>query len=92
MLVATPGADPRMNENEWSKFFHLPNEDFYDLNKIRAEIVRDAWKPRRDVAQVFHHDTRQLAHVPAQYPHVYTCRLSLINPCRPTQSHRETGS
>ncbi|KAH9034052.1 Dynamin central region-domain-containing protein [Lactarius deliciosus] len=36
-----PGSDPRMNENEWGEFLHLPNEKFYDFNKIRAEIVRD---------------------------------------------------
>ena len=36
-----PGADPRTNENEWGEFLHLPNEKFYDFNKIRAEIVRD---------------------------------------------------
>ncbi|KAH9009111.1 Dynamin central region-domain-containing protein [Lactarius deliciosus] len=39
--VAAPGSDPRMNENEWGEFLHLPNEKFYDFNKIRAEIVRD---------------------------------------------------
>ncbi|KAH8991532.1 Dynamin central region-domain-containing protein [Lactarius akahatsu] len=39
--AAAPGADPRMNENEWGEFLHLPNEKFYDFNKIRAEIVRD---------------------------------------------------
>ncbi|KAI0303287.1 Dynamin central region-domain-containing protein [Multifurca ochricompacta] len=39
--AAGPGADPRMNENEWGEFLHLPNEKFYDFNKIRAEIVRD---------------------------------------------------
>ena len=36
-----PGTDPRNNENEWGEFLHLPNEKFYDFNKIRAEIVRD---------------------------------------------------
>ncbi|KAH9037580.1 Dynamin central region-domain-containing protein [Lactarius hengduanensis] len=39
--AAAPGADPRMNDNEWGEFLHLPNEKFYDFNKIRAEIVRD---------------------------------------------------
>jgi dynamin 1-like protein len=39
--AAGPGADPRMNENEWGEFLHLPNEKFYDFNKIRGEIVRD---------------------------------------------------
>ncbi|KAH8995828.1 Dynamin central region-domain-containing protein [Lactarius hatsudake] len=39
--AAAPGTDPRMNENEWGEFLHLPNEKFYDFNKIRAEIVRD---------------------------------------------------
>ncbi|KAI9451545.1 Dynamin central region-domain-containing protein [Lactarius psammicola] len=38
---AAVGVDPRMNENEWGEFLHLPNEKFYDFNKIRAEIVRD---------------------------------------------------
>ena len=41
MLVAAPGADPGMTENEWPKFLHIPNEWFYDFNKIRSEIVRD---------------------------------------------------
>ena len=39
--AAASGGDPRMNENEWGEFLHLPNEKFYDFNKIRAEIVRD---------------------------------------------------
>ncbi|KAI0263720.1 VpsA protein [Gloeopeniophorella convolvens] len=38
---AAPGADSRINENEWGEFLHLPNEKFYDFNKIRAEIIRD---------------------------------------------------
>lgn len=33
--------DSQINENEWGEFLHLPNEKFYDFNKIRAEIVRD---------------------------------------------------
>ncbi|KAI0291433.1 Dynamin central region-domain-containing protein [Russula brevipes] len=39
--AAGHGTDPRMNENEWGEFLHLPNEKFYDFNKIRAEIIRD---------------------------------------------------
>ncbi|KAH9970364.1 Dynamin central region-domain-containing protein [Lactifluus volemus] len=41
--VATAGsnADPRINENEWGEFLHIPNEKFYDFNKIRGEIIRD---------------------------------------------------
>src|SRR5260221_5640168 len=41
ILAGGPGADPRINENEWGEFLHLPNEKFYDFNKIRAEIIRD---------------------------------------------------
>jgi hypothetical protein len=41
LSAAAPGVDPRVNENEWGEFLHLPNEKFYDFNKIRAEIVRD---------------------------------------------------
>ena len=92
ILVAAPGVDPRINENESSKFFHLPNEDFYDFNKILAEIVRDARRPRRDAAQAFRHNTLQVAYVLAQYPHPYTCRLARINPWRPTQRPRGPDS
>ncbi|KAH9984459.1 VpsA protein [Russula vinacea] len=41
VVAGGPSADPRINENEWGEFLHLPNEKFYDFNKIRAEIVRD---------------------------------------------------
>lgn len=41
VVAGGPGADPRTNENEWGEFLHLPNEKFYDFNKIRAEIIRD---------------------------------------------------
>ena len=40
-LAGGPTADPRINENEWGEFLHLPNEKVYDFDKIRAEIVRD---------------------------------------------------
>ncbi|KIP10291.1 hypothetical protein PHLGIDRAFT_125643 [Phlebiopsis gigantea 11061_1 CR5-6] len=42
--TATPQVnenDPHANENEWGEFLHLPNQKFYDFNKIREEIVRD---------------------------------------------------
>ncbi|TDL27622.1 hypothetical protein BD410DRAFT_430157 [Rickenella mellea] len=35
------GTDSAANENEWGEFLHLPNQKFYDFNKIREEIVRD---------------------------------------------------
>ena len=35
------GNDPHANENEWGEFLHLPNQKFFDFNKIREEIVRD---------------------------------------------------
>src|SRR5258707_4125554 len=41
ILAGGPGADPRINKNEWGEFLHLPNEKFYDFNKIRAEIICD---------------------------------------------------
>ena len=41
LLAAASGADPSINENEWGTFFHLPNEQFYDFNMIRSEIVCD---------------------------------------------------
>ena len=41
LLAAASGADPRINENEWGEFLHLPNEKFYDFNKIRSDLVRD---------------------------------------------------
>ncbi|KZT44213.1 hypothetical protein SISSUDRAFT_342506 [Sistotremastrum suecicum HHB10207 ss-3] len=34
-------ANNTINENEWGEFLHLPNEKFYDFDKIRQEIVRD---------------------------------------------------
>jgi replication fork clamp-binding protein CrfC len=33
--------DKAANANEWGEFLHLPNEKFYDFDKIRQEIVRD---------------------------------------------------
>ena len=41
LLAAVSGADPRINEGEWGAFLHLPNDQFYGLNMIRSEIVRD---------------------------------------------------
>ncbi len=41
ILARGPGADPQINENEWGEFLHLPNEKFYNFNKIRAEIICD---------------------------------------------------
>src|SRR5260370_9704187 len=41
ILAGGPGADPWINENEWGEFLHLPNEKFYDFNKIRAEIIHN---------------------------------------------------
>ena len=41
LLAAASGADPSINENEWGEFLHLPNEKFYDFNKICSELVRD---------------------------------------------------
>ena len=41
LLAAASGADPRINEDEWGAFLHLPNDQFYGLNMIRSEIVRD---------------------------------------------------
>ena len=41
LLAAASGANPRINENEWGAFLHLPNDQFYGLNTIRSEIVRD---------------------------------------------------
>ena len=38
LSTAAPGADPRINENEWGNFIHFPNEKFYAFNKIRAQI------------------------------------------------------
>src|SRR5216684_836763 len=41
ILARGPGADPWINKNEWGEFLHLPNEKFYDFNKICAEIICD---------------------------------------------------
>src|SRR5216684_5347515 len=41
ILARGPGADTWINKNEWGEFLHLPNEKFYDFNKIRAEIICD---------------------------------------------------
>ncbi len=41
ILARGPGADLWINENEWGEFLHLPNEKFYDFNKIRAEIIHN---------------------------------------------------
>lgn len=34
-------GDKAANPDEWGEFLHLPNQKFYDFNKIRDEIVRD---------------------------------------------------
>ena len=34
-------GDKAANADEWGEFLHLPNQKFYDFNKIRDEIVRD---------------------------------------------------
>src|SRR5260370_42182991 len=41
ILAGGHGADPWINENEWGEFLPLPNEKFYDFNKIRAEIIHN---------------------------------------------------
>ncbi|EAU88087.1 VpsA protein [Coprinopsis cinerea okayama7 len=34
-------GDKAANPDEWGEFLHLPNQKFYDFNKIREEIIRD---------------------------------------------------
>ena len=38
LLAAASGADPRINENYWGTFLHLPNERFHDFDMIRSVI------------------------------------------------------
>ena len=40
MQLVSRGVDSRIDKNEWGEFLYLLNEQFYDLNKIRSEIVR----------------------------------------------------
>ena len=78
LLAAASGADPRINENEWGAFIHLPNDQFYGLNMIRSEVVRDTEaKTGRNAGIIT--TAHQLSHRLAQRPHAHNCRLARIN-------------
>ncbi|KAJ7084576.1 Dynamin central region-domain-containing protein [Mycena belliarum] len=39
--------DKNASQDEWGEFLHLPGQKFYDFNKIREEIVREANAARK---------------------------------------------